>query len=168
VNHSDSVGVALKFANFAFKEQHVLLDYGVEFGLPTGSDTKGIGSGHLVEIEPFFGAGIKHEKFEVIAFSSVGFTANKRAGDDEAHDFNYKFSLLLKPRPGIQPLIELEGATALNGPERGRTVVNVSPGIKFAPPHSEHWQVGFGAGFPITNTKDFDTRLVLSVFYHFH
>lgn len=168
VNHPDNIGVALKFANFAFKKHHLLLDYGVEFGLPTGSDTKGIGSGHIVEIEPYFGAGIKHKKFEVIGFSSVGFSANKRAGETEANDFNYRFSLLLKPRPGIQPLIELEGVTALNGPERGATVINISPGIKFAPPHNEHWQVGFGVGFPITSTRNFDTRLVLSVFYHFH
>jgi hypothetical protein len=168
VNHSETLGVALKFANFAFKEHHVLLDYGVEFGLPTGSDTKAIGSGHIVEIEPFFGGGIKHEKFEVIALSSVGFLANKRASDEEATALNYNFSFLLKPRPGIQPLIELDGATALNGPERGTTVINISPGIKFAPPRSEHWQVGFGAGFPITHTKEFDTRLVVSVFYHFH
>jgi hypothetical protein len=75
---------------------------------------------------------------------------------------------LLKPKPGIQPLIELDGATALNGPGRGTTVINISPGIKFAPPHNEHWQFGFGAGFPITSAKDFDTRLVVSIFYHFH
>lgn len=168
VNHADTLGVALKFANFAFKEQHVLLDYGVEFGLPTGNDAKAIGSRHIVEIEPYFGAGLKHQKFEVIAFSSVGFLANKKAGEDEDNDFNYRFSLLLKPRPGIQPLIEMDGATALNGPESGRTVINISPGIKFMPSHSEHWQFGFGAGFPVTNTKDFNARLVLSIFYHFH
>lgn len=168
VNHADTLGVALKFANFAFKEQHMLLDYGVEFGLPTGNDTNGIGSGHIVEIEPFFGAGLKHHKFEVIGFSSVGFLANKKPGDDEANDFNYRFSLLLKPRPGIQPLIELDGATGLNASESGRTVINISPGIKFMPPHSEHWQFGFGVGFPITDTKDFKTRVVLSLFYHFH
>jgi hypothetical protein len=168
VNHADTLGVALKFANFAFKKQHVLLDYGVEFGLPTGNDAKAIGSGHIVEIEPYFGAGLKHQKFEVIGFSSVGFLANKRAGDDEGNDFNYRFSLLVKPRPCIQPLIEMDGATALNGLESGRTVINVSPGIKFVPPDSEHWQFGFGAGFPVTSSKDFNARLVLSVFYHFH
>jgi hypothetical protein len=168
VNHADTLGVGLKFANFALKEHHVLLDYGVEFGLPTGNDAKGIGSGHLVEIEPYFGAGLKHEKFEVVAFSSVGVLANKHPADDKSNDFNYRFSLLLKPHPGVQPLIEMDGATALNGPESGRTVINISPGIKFMPPHSEHWQFGFGAGFPVTNTKDFNARLVLSVFYHFH
>jgi hypothetical protein len=168
VNHADTLSVAVKLANFVFEKQHVLLDYGVEFGLPTGSDQKEIGSGHLVEIEPYFGAGLKKKKFELVGFSSVGFLAHKNAADEEGNEFNYRFSMLLKPRPGLQPLIEMDGTTVLSGPEHGSTIVNISPGIKFAPPESEHWQFGIGAGFPVTHTKDFNTRLVVSVFYHFH
>jgi hypothetical protein len=153
--------------NIAFKEQHVLLVYGVEFGLPTGSDSKGIGSSHIIEVAPYFGAGLKKPKVEVVGFSSISVPTNKRTGDEDATTLAYQVSFLFKPTPSVQPMIEIDGQTGLNGLERGNTVVSLSPGIKFRPLHSEHWQIGFGAGFPITARKDFDTRIVASAFYHF-
>ena len=167
VSHSDSIEVALKLANFHFKERHVLLVYGVSFELPTGSDTKEIGNSHIFEVEPYFGVGLKREKLEVIAFSSVAFPTNKKPTDDEATELGYQLSFLFKPRPWLQPLIEFDGETALNGLDGGRTVVNLSPGIKLRPFGSEHWQLGAGVGFPLTPTHDFSTRAVFSAFYHF-
>src|SRR6185437_2541666 len=119
VSHSDSMEVALKFANFHFKEHHVLLVYGVSFELPTGSDTKEIGSSHIFDIEPYFGFGVKRKKVEVVAFSSVGFAVNKRVTDDEATSLGYELSFLFKPTPSIQPVIEFDGMTALNGNDGG-------------------------------------------------
>ena len=49
VSHSDNIEVALKIANFHFRERHVLLVYGASFELPSGSDTKGIGRGRHSE-----------------------------------------------------------------------------------------------------------------------
>jgi hypothetical protein len=167
VSHSDSMEVALKLANFHFKERHVLLVYGVSFELPTGSDTKEIGSSHIFVVEPYFGVGVKREKLEVVAFSSVGVPTNKKTTDDEATELGYQLSFLFKPRPWLQPVIEFDGETELNGLDRGRTVVNLSPGIKVRPFGSEHWQLGAGVGFPITSTHDFSTRAVFSAFYHF-
>jgi hypothetical protein len=167
VSHTDSIEVALKIANFHFKERHTLLVYGISFELPTGSDRKEIGSRHIVEVEPYFGVGLKREKLEVVGFTSVSLPANKRTGDEEATAFGYQLSFLFKPTPSVQPLIEMDGTTDLTGFDRGRTVVNISPGIKFRPFHSQHWQVGAGIGFPVTTNKDFHTRAVFSAFYHF-
>jgi len=167
VSHTDSIEVALKFANFHFKEKHVLLVYGVSFELPTGSDRKEIGSSHLFEIQPYFGIGIKRKKVEVIGFSSVSIPTNKKPLDEDATTLGYELSFLFKPTPSIQPLVELDGETVLAGADSGRTVVNLSPGIKFRPFHSEHWQVGAGVGFPITSAHDFGARAVFSAFYHF-
>lgn len=166
-SHPDNIEVSLKFANFALKEHHVLLDYGVSFGLPAGSDTKGIGSSHIFEVEPYFGLGFKRDKLQVIAFSSVSAPFNKHLGDEESVALNYQLSFLTKPLPSIEPLIELDGSTGLNGNGRGSTVVNLSPGIKFRPFHSDHWQVGVGIGFPITHREEFKTRAIVSAFYHF-
>jgi len=167
INHADSLDVALKFANFALKEHHILMVYGVEFGLPTGSDSKAIGSNHIVDVAPYFGVGFQKEKVEVVAFSSVSVPTNKRVGDEEATTLGYQLSFLFKPTPSIQPVIEFDGRTGLNSPERGNTVVNLSPGIKFRPLHSEHWQIGVGVGFPVTSRRDFSTRFIASAFYHF-
>ena len=167
VNHADSLDVALKFANLALKDRHILLVYGVEFGLPTGSDSKGIGSSHVIDVAPYFGAGLKKDKVEVVAFSSVSVPTNKKVGDEDATTLGYQLSFLFKPTPSIQPVIEFDGRTGLTGLERGNTVINLSPGIKFRPAHSEHWQIGAGVGFPVTGRKDFNTRFVASAFYHF-
>lgn len=167
VSNSDSMDVAVKLTNSVFKEHHVLLVYGVEVGLPTGSDTKSIGRNHLIELAPYFGAGLKKDKVEVVGFSSVRVPANKRIGDEDATTLGYQLSFLFKPNTTVQPLIELDGETGLSGSERGNTVVNLSPGIKFSPFHSAHWQVGAGVGFPITNRHEFSSRAVISAFYHF-
>jgi outer membrane protein W len=167
VSHTDSMDVAVKLTSGVFKDHHVLLVYGVEFGLPMGSNSKAIGSSHIIEVEPYVGAGLKREKVEVVGFTSISAPTNKRLGDEEATALSYQLSFLFKPTPSVQPMIELDGETGLSGSERGDTVVNLSPGIKFRPLHSEHWQVGAGIGFPITNRKDFDRRVVVSAFYHF-
>jgi len=167
VNHADSMDVALKIANPVFKDHHILLVYGIEFSLPTGSDSKGIGSSHVIDVAPYFGAGLKKKKVEVVAFSSVSVPTNKRITDEDATTFGYQLSFLFKPTPSVQPVIEFDGRTGLNGLERGHTVINFSPGIKFRPLHSEHWQIGAGVGLPITGRKDFNTRFIASAFYHF-
>ena len=58
--------IALKFANYAFENLGILLGYGVEFGLPTGDDAKGIGSDHVFEIEPFFNIGVQRGHWEFV------------------------------------------------------------------------------------------------------
>jgi hypothetical protein len=141
--------------------------YGVSFELPTGSDPEEIGSGHIFVIEPYFGLGVKKEKVEIVGFSSVGIPTNKDIGDEDNTHLGYEFSALFKPTPSVQPLIELDGETLLAGPDSGQTVLNLSPGIKFRPPKNDHWQIGVGIGFPLTNTTEFNTRVVASVFYHF-
>jgi len=167
VSHVDNIEVALKIANFHFKEKHVLLVYGVSFELPAGSDRREIGSSHIFEVEPYLGAGIKRKKVEVIGFSSVSIPTNRKPLDEEFTSLGYEISFLFKPTPSIQPLVELDGETTLAGAESGRTVVNLSPGIKFRPFHSEHWQIGAGVGFPITSAHDFGARAIFSAFYHF-
>lgn len=167
VSNSDSMDLAVKLTNSVFKEHHVLLVYGVEVGLPTGNDTKSIGSSHLIDIAPYFGAGLKRDKVEVVGFSSIRVPANKRIGDEDGTTLGYQLSFLFKPNPTVQPLIEFDGETGLSGSGRGNTVVNLSPGIKFNPFHSAHWQVGAGVGFPITNRHEFSSRAVISAFYHF-
>jgi hypothetical protein len=67
----------------------------------------------------------------------------------------------------VMPLIEIDGETLLAGPERGDTVLNISPGIKFRPFHSDHWQVGASLGVPISEQEEFHARAVFAAFYHF-
>jgi hypothetical protein len=79
----------------------------------------------------------------------------------------YELSFLFKPTDSLQPVIELDGETLLAGSQSGQTMINLSPGIKFRPFRSEHWQVGTGIGFPLTDDREFHRRVVVSAFYHF-
>jgi hypothetical protein len=165
--HLDSIEIALKFANFRLKERHLLFVYGVSFELPTGSSPKEIGSSHIFEVKPYFGTGVKRDKVEVVTFSSASFPTNKDPDDEETNELGYQLSVLFKPGLGIEPLIEVDGSTLLAGSESGQTVVNLSPGMKFRPITSEHWQFGVGIGFPLTTAHEFHRRVLASVFYHF-
>lgn len=161
-NHFDNVEISLKAASFAFEEKKILPVYGINFGLPTGNHT-GIGSSHVVEIEPFAGLGVMKGKFEFIGFGAFGFKANRNSTDDEGHEFNYQISSMYKFSPRFQGLLEFDGHNSLTG--ESSHVFNVSPGFKFIP--AEHWQFGAGVGFPLTNDRDFQVRAIFSVFYHF-
>ena len=164
-SHLETVEVSFKFASFAFKEHHVLPTYGLSFELPIGNRS-GIGSNHTLNIEPFAGLGYKRNKLELIGIASVGFPVNKRPGEDEGTEFGFGAAALYKVTHRIQPLLEFDSHRVLNGPERGRSEIYISPGIKFLP-SNEHWQIGIGTGFPVAHDREFKVRAVVSVFYHF-
>jgi len=65
----------------------------------------------------------------------------------------------------ITPLVELNGITVLNGPESDRTVLNVTPGVRWA--ISEEGHAGVGVSLPISGSRDFDSRFVFSYIRHF-
>lgn len=71
VSHFDNIEVAVKLATFAFKKQRLLPVYGVSLELPSGSDQKEIGSGHIFQIEPYLGLGIKRERSLPLALPNL-------------------------------------------------------------------------------------------------
>ncbi len=163
----DNIRVGMKFANFEFEDQGLLLGYGLEFGLPTGDDSEGIGSNHLFEIEPNLNFGYKRGKNELVGFTSFGIPVNQSGGEETETEMGFNLSLLRHVTPRFEALIELDGGSVLSGPEDGFTVVNLTPGVKVRPFKDHPLDVGLGFSFPITNDEDFDTRTLLSVFYHF-
>ncbi len=158
--------VALKFANYAFEDHGVLLGYGVEFGVPTGDATDGIGSDHLWEVEPFLNIGYKHDHFELVAFSIFGIPFNQNAGEDVETELAYNFSGLVHVAPRVQALVELTGQTVMSGDEAGQTVLLLSPGIKVAPFARSPLFLGFGVSVPLT-TEELDASARFSLFHHF-
>lgn len=135
-------------------------------GLPTGNDSKGIGSDNIVELEPFADFGVKIHDFQVIGFLSMGFPVNQKGDQNEGDELAYALSMLYHLGSVVEILLEFDGETVLNGEEDGESVLNIDPGIKFAPFKSKDFKFGFGAGFPLTNDKEFEYRLIGSVFYH--
>lgn len=158
--------VLFKFANYAFEEHGVLLGYGIEIGVPTGDDRKGIGSGHLWEVEPVLNVGFKRGRLELVGFTRFGIPFNQRAGDEVETELAYDLSALAHLTQRVQALIEVNGQTVLSGAEAGESVVLLSPGTKIAPAGDVPLFIGVGAQVPLTEQKR-DLAGKVSVFYHF-
>jgi len=167
VDHFNNIEVGLKLATYIFEQYGLLLGGGIEFGIPTGDDQKGIGSDHILEIEPFLSMGYKYQNFEIVSFVSLGFPVNQDDGEDESDEFGYNVSLLYHLTNGIEALLEIDGEVALNGEEDGESILNIDPGIKILPFNNKDIHIGFGAGFPLTEDEAFEYRLIGSLIYHF-
>ena len=162
-----NVELALKFANFAFEDKGLLLGYGLEVGMPTGDDAKGIGSGHIWEIEPFLGIGYMTGNWELVNRTRFGIPINQDPGEEVETELHYDFSALYHFSPRLQGLLELNGLVGLSGDEAGEGIVALSPGIKVAPFAGRPlFFVGLGGSFPL-GEEELDARLKLAFFYHF-
>jgi hypothetical protein len=162
----DNIGVALKLTNDAFAEQGVLLGYGLELGLPTGTDSKGIGSDHILRYEPYLDAGYKKDAIEVSGFARFGIPTRQRTGEEVVTEFEYNVSGLYHVTPHVQGLLELDGGRTLSGGEI-ESGANVTPGVKIRPVADGHLILGFGVSVPVNNSSEFDVRTHFSAFYHF-
>lgn len=164
----DNIDVALKYANFAFKAQNCVVGGGLELGLPTGNEERGIGSDHEVEIEPFLDVGCWVDRWEVIGFVSFGIPAN-RNGDDEADwELGWNLAAIYPVLPTVQVVLEVDGEHGFGGGEATQTdVVNATPGIKVRPCAACDLWVGMGVRLPVTEEKEIHAMPIVSLFYHF-
>ena len=127
----DNVKVSLHYANYAFAQHGLLLGGGIELGLPTGNEDKGIGSNHVVEIAPFVDFGYKRDRLEIVGFTFFGLPFNDENVADLELDWN--LSALYHMAPRIQALLEFNGEHVFGGEESGVDVINATPGIKIEP-----------------------------------
>lgn len=158
--------VMFKFANYAFEPRGLLLGYGVELSVPTGDATKGIGSDHLWEVEPFLNIGYKRGRIELVGFSIFGIPFNQDPAEEIETELVYNVSGLVHASSRLQALVEVNGQAILSGGEAGKSIVLLSPGVKIAPMSGLPLFVGIGASVPLTD-EELDVAARVSVFYHF-
>ena len=161
-----NIELSLKAAGLAFGEGGLLLGGGLSAALPTGSDAKGIGSTHIIELEPFLDAGYKRNALELVGFAILSSTFHRRASEQAERNLTFNFSTLYEIESRIEGLIEVTTSRALIGPESGIQRTFIAPGLKVYPFTNRNFMFGtsveFGAGVV------HDTRvLLLSAFYHF-
>jgi hypothetical protein len=130
--------VSLKGASLAYGEHGLLLGGGLSAELPTGSDKKGIGSGHLLELEPFLDAGFKRNALELVSFATFSSTFHRQPADEPERSFAVDFSALYHIRSRLEGLLELTTERALAGPESGSQQTFIAPGIKIYPFTNRH------------------------------
>jgi hypothetical protein len=161
-----NVELSLKAASLAFGEGGLLIGGGLSVGLPTGSDKKAIGSGHIVEIEPFLDAGYKRDELELVGFARLSSTLHRQAGEEAERSLSFDFSALYRIQSRLEGLIEVTTSRALVGAESGSQQTFVAPGLKIYP--FTNRMLMFGASVELGTGIVHDTRAVLvSGFYHF-
>ena len=156
--------VSVKAASLRYGERGILIGGGLSAGIPTGSDTKGIGSSHDLELEPFLDVGYKKEKLEVVGFASVASTLNRRAGEEVERKLGFDFSTLYAIHPRLEALIEFTTERPLVGLDR-RFASFVAPGVKIYPFHNR--QLMFGTSVELGVGANEERAVLVSGFYHF-
>lgn len=161
-----NIELSLKAASLVFGERGFLLGGGLSASLPTGSDTKGIGSAHIVELEPFLDAGYKRGTLELVGFAILSSTFRRRAGEEAERNLTFDFSTLYQILPRLEGLVEVTTTRALIGFESGSQQTFVAPGFKVYPFTSR--KLMFGAAVEIGTGVAHETHaLLVSGFYHF-
>jgi hypothetical protein len=161
-----NVELSLKAASLARGEHGLLLGGGLSVALPTGSDARGIGSSHIVELEPFVDVGYKQEALELVGFAMFSSTFHRRSGEDAEQNLTFDFSALYQIKSRLEGLIELTTARALLGPESGSQQTFVAPGFKVYP--FTNRKLMFGASVALGTGIVSDAHIwLLSGFYHF-
>lgn len=166
-SHVDELSLALKYANFTFADRGLVLGGGIEAGLPTGDEEKGIGSDHILNIEPFLDLGFKKDALEFVGFLSFGVPLNENGTNESDLELGWHASALYHWTDRIEAILEFNGNHVFGGEEDGQNAVYVTPGFKFQPFDSPNLQVGLGVSLPVTDDREFDVQTVFSVFYHF-
>lgn len=161
-------GLGFKFASFAYEEQGILLSAGLELGLPTGNEERGIGSDHVVELEPWIGLGLKCEHLEWIVRIGAGFPLNQN-GDREADvEIEWSTSLLFHiVEDRFAALIELDGLSIFGEAEDGFNNVSVTPGVRVFPFENPDVSLGFGIRLPLTNDRESHAQGIFTLYFHF-
>ena len=163
----DNIDLGFKFASFALAEHGVLLAGGVEVGLPTGNEERGIGSDHVVELEPFAAIGFRHGRLEWVGRLAVGIPLNQN-GDREADaELEWSTSFLYQLNKRWDALVEFDGVNIFGEEEDGFDAVYVTPGVKWQPTDNPDFKVGFGVRLPLASDRESHFETILTVFLHF-
>ena len=166
-DHLANTEIALKLAHGLTED--ILVGGGLELGIPTGDDTKGIGSNNEIVITPFLGFGARFGGFEVITFLGFGVPFNE--GDPEARaekdlELEYNLALAYWFVPRTRLILEFDGEAVVIGNDNQGTI-NVTVGGIGVPLRDWPLEIGGGVSIPLTSDKEFNSRLILSALYQF-
>jgi opacity protein-like surface antigen len=163
----DNIAFGIKLASFAFEEHGVLVGGGIEFELPTGDEEDGIGSDHVLVVEPFVTAGVKRGAFAAIGRVGFAVPVNEERAEEDEVDLTivYHAALYWHTSERVTLLLEFDGESVVSGDE-SEDVLNVSPGVKVRPFDSDV-EIGAAVSLPVLDDPGFDVKVTVAVFFHF-
>jgi hypothetical protein len=161
-----NVELSAKLASYAFAGSGALVGGGLSVGLPTGSDAKAIGSGHLYEVAPFVDAAVRRDNVEIVGMLTYSANANRNAADPNETSLTLDGSVLWRFGPQVELLGEMSTSRSSGTPERAKFETFLAPGLKW---HPAAWpKLAFGvAGILGVGDARKINALQTSAFYHF-
>lgn len=170
--------VLFKFANTVLQPRHIHLGYGLELGLPTGSahEHGGVHQGEgaatpgddkIYEFSPFLNAGVIAGAWEFGAWTLFDIPTNQGEQEEVGAGLRFNGSILVHASSRLDAILETFGHTGLSGPETDQSVFNVAPGVRVRPVASSPLVIGAGLALPISSDEDYDSRILVSAFWHF-
>ncbi|MBL28930.1 MAG: hypothetical protein CMM50_15415 [Rhodospirillaceae bacterium] len=162
----DNVEIAVKFAHTPTRD--LLIGGGLEVELPTGDEEEDVGDVRAVGIAPYLDAGIRFGRAELVGFLFFEVPMNESDAEADEVDleigYNLSFSYAVTDR--LWGFVEFDGSHVAIGEEE-KTVVNLSPGVRFAPFGTPDVQLAASVGFPLTEDREFDMRTLGQVLIQF-
>jgi len=141
-----------------------LASVGLELSLPTGSKSRGLGTGEVVW-EPFVRAG--WDWHQVVIQGNVILEFPQKTADVNsliAYDVAVGRYFQPDPRLQITPMVEFNSETSLVGSAMGDTKSAILPQLRV---NWLRWSAGVGVQVPITGLRDFDVRPMFDVTYEY-
>lgn len=168
--------VAFKFTNEAFEDAGVLLGYGLEIGLPTGpahahaavddEPAGDEGAENIYEITPFLNAGWMKAAWELVGWTLFEIPTHQHDQDEVGTGLRYNASVLYHAGARAEALLEVFGETGLSGPTTEETIFNLAPGLRVHP-FNAPLVLGVGVAIPVTDDREQDAAILISLFHHF-
>lgn len=154
----------------AFNGERDLLFFALFAGLPTGDADRDLGNGFTV-VEPAvlwlhdFGGGNYFQ-------SRFGWeipVSTEDVGSEFRYDMGMYHTFLSTECNThfrwLTAAFEVNGVSAMNGPDSGETVVDLTTGLRWVVRDLD--EIGFGWSFPVTGTQGFENELIFSYRRHF-
>lgn len=160
--------VGLQF--LAYGGESSLFFTALNFSVPTGDSDRDLGDGHL-KVEPR--ALWLYDFRQGTYFQSVFSWETPVSTTGEPSEFHYEMALfhtILATRDWrvfrfFTPIIELNGLTQLTEEGHGRTVLDVTGGVRWVVRGAN--EIGLGASYPMAGRRDFDELVIMSYRLHF-
>lgn len=122
------------------------------------------------ELQPYLNVALAQGAWELAGWGLLGVPFNQEHQHEVQTSITYQLSTLYHVSDRLQAVLELDGRGGISGEAVGSDVLNLSPGVKFAPLAGQPLFVGVSAGFPLVSGVEenpFDARIKTSLFWHF-
>lgn len=159
--------VSLKFAHYRWEERGLLVGGGVSLGFPLEAEHEAAGATGetgTTQVGLFLNAGLRTGSWEMVGATQLGLSP----GDGErAARLGWNGSALYHLTPRVETMLEYRGEGDVRGPVNSGRTHALAPGLKVRPLEASSLTLGASVLVPVAGEHEYDTRLLLSAFYHF-